>query len=240
MRNSPRLRGRRPGQRIQTLDLSEQTDVVRSLDGGCLTIQGPPGSGKTWTGARLVAALLRDGKRVGVASLSHRAIRNFLEELERVASERGLTFSGVKKSTKGREDSQFLSANIVSKDDLKDCLDPNIDLVAGTRYCFSPEKMDDAVDYLFIDEAGQLSLGDAIAMGTAARNLVLLGDPSSCLMSHTACTRTEPTRRSWNTTWQGMLSSGRPWHLPRAHISHASGPVPIRLAALVRGPAAGR
>ncbi len=86
MRNSPRLRGRRPGQRIQTLDLSEQTDVVRSLDGGCLTIQGPPGSGKTWTGARLVAALLRDGKRVGVAALSHRAIRNFLEELERVAS----------------------------------------------------------------------------------------------------------------------------------------------------------
>ncbi len=126
MRNPPRLRGRRPGQRIQTLDLSEQTDVVRSLDGGCLTIQGPPGSGKTWTGARLVAALLRDGKRVGVAALSHRAIRNFLEELERVATERGLTFNGVKKSTKGREDSQFLSANIVSKDDLKDCLDPNI------------------------------------------------------------------------------------------------------------------
>jgi predicted RecB family nuclease len=177
MRSPPRLCGRRPGQRVQTLDLAEQTDVVRSLDGGCLAIQGPPGSGKTWTGARLVASLVADGKRVGVAALSHRAIRNFLEELERVAGERGLSFNGVKKSTKGRPDSQFLSANIVSNDDLKDCLHSGIQLVAGTTYCFSPEKMDEALDYLFIDEAGQLSLGDAVAVGTAARNIVLLGDP---------------------------------------------------------------
>ena len=37
--------------------------------------------------------------------------------------------------------------------------------------------MDQPLDYLFIDEAGQVSLADAVAMGTAARNLVLLGDP---------------------------------------------------------------
>ena len=37
--------------------------------------------------------------------------------------------------------------------------------------------MDAQLDYLFIDEAGQVSLADAVAMGTAARNLVLLGDP---------------------------------------------------------------
>ena len=34
------------------------------------------------------------------------------------------------------------------------------------------------VDTLVIDEAGQVSLADALAMGTAARNLILLGDPS--------------------------------------------------------------
>ena len=33
------------------------------------------------------------------------------------------------------------------------------------------------LDYLVIDEAGQLSLADALAAGTAARNLILLGDP---------------------------------------------------------------
>ena len=34
-----------------------------------------------------------------------------------------------------------------------------------------------SLDYLFIDEAGQVSLADALAMGTAARNLILVGDP---------------------------------------------------------------
>jgi len=34
-----------------------------------------------------------------------------------------------------------------------------------------------AIDTLVIDEAGQVSLADALAMGTAARNVVLLGDP---------------------------------------------------------------
>ena len=33
------------------------------------------------------------------------------------------------------------------------------------------------VDTLFVDEAGQVSLADALAMATCARNLVLLGDP---------------------------------------------------------------
>ena len=34
-----------------------------------------------------------------------------------------------------------------------------------------------SLDYLVIDEAGQVALADALAMGTSARNLVLLGDP---------------------------------------------------------------
>ena len=33
------------------------------------------------------------------------------------------------------------------------------------------------VDTLFVDEAGQVSLADALALGTCARNVVLLGDP---------------------------------------------------------------
>ena len=37
--------------------------------------------------------------------------------------------------------------------------------------------MDGSVDTLVIDEAGQVSLADALAMGTAARNVILLGDP---------------------------------------------------------------
>jgi superfamily I DNA and/or RNA helicase len=38
--------------------------------------------------------------------------------------------------------------------------------------------MNQHVDTLFIDEGGQFSLADALAVGTAARNLILLGDPN--------------------------------------------------------------
>src|SRR5205085_4106040 len=34
------------------------------------------------------------------------------------------------------------------------------------------------VDTLFVDEGGQFALADALAVGTAARNLILLGDPN--------------------------------------------------------------
>jgi uncharacterized protein len=37
--------------------------------------------------------------------------------------------------------------------------------------------MDQRLDYLFVDEAGQVSLPNAIAAMTAAKNVVLLGDP---------------------------------------------------------------
>jgi superfamily I DNA and/or RNA helicase len=50
-------------------------------------------------------------------------------------------------------------------------------LFAGTAWLFARQDMDGSVDTLVIDEAGQVSLADALAMGTAARNVILLGDP---------------------------------------------------------------
>ncbi len=38
--------------------------------------------------------------------------------------------------------------------------------------------MTGTLDYLFIDEAGQISLADGLAMASSARNAVLLGDPN--------------------------------------------------------------
>ncbi len=51
------------------------------------------------------------------------------------------------------------------------------DLIAGTSWLFTRPELDDTLDVLVIDEAGQISLADAIAMGTSARSLILLGDP---------------------------------------------------------------
>jgi superfamily I DNA and/or RNA helicase len=49
-------------------------------------------------------------------------------------------------------------------------------LVGGTAWVFSREDLAGALDCLFIDEAGQVSLANAVAMGLSTRNLILVGD----------------------------------------------------------------
>jgi uncharacterized protein len=50
-------------------------------------------------------------------------------------------------------------------------------VVGGTAWLWSHPEMAGQLDYLFIDEAGQMSLAMTLAAGRAASNLVLLGDP---------------------------------------------------------------
>ena len=50
-------------------------------------------------------------------------------------------------------------------------------VVGGTAWLWAREDMAESVDVLFIDEAGQMSLADAIAASPCASSLVLLGDP---------------------------------------------------------------
>ena len=86
-----------------------------SLDGRHLVIQGPPGSGKTWTSGRLIAHLLANGKRVGVASTSHKAIHNLLDAVEEAAGELGLAFAGLKKASGGNPESFYASRRARSR-----------------------------------------------------------------------------------------------------------------------------
>ena len=174
-RELPRIRGRRQGEWLQTQGLEAQRALVAALEESYLFIQGPPGSGKTWTGARLIVSLLSAGRRVGVSALSHKAINNLLAEVERVAHANGVRFAGLKKC--GSEADRFDGALIANTMDNADCEGSDVSLIAGTSWLFSRPAMEGRIEYLFIDEAGQLSLADTIAMGTSAANLVLLGDP---------------------------------------------------------------
>jgi uncharacterized protein len=177
-REHPRVRGRAQGSTLQTTDLSAMKELAAALDRSYLFVQGPPGAGKTWTGGRLVADLLRRGKQVGVASQSHKAIHNLLDAVEEGARDLGVRFSGAKKSVRD-PDSEYNGEFITSIRSAQDIIDElsDLDLVAGTPWLFSDSGLDNELDYLVIDEAGQVSLADAIAMGTAARNIILLGDP---------------------------------------------------------------
>ncbi len=159
------------GGRVQVHELDEMKALVDRVEGSYLFVQGPPGSGKTYTGARLIVHLLDRGKRVGIASTSHKAIHNMLDAVE----EAGLSVRGIKKSSSGNPESRYESEHVDCANDV----DPSDEyrLYAGTAWLFARPELDRRLDYLFVDEAGQVSLADALAMGTSARTLVLLGDP---------------------------------------------------------------
>ncbi len=171
-RDKPRLRD---GATLQpSVDtLAAAISVVAHMGATHLVIQGPPGTGKTFTSAHAIVELLRLGKRVGVTALSHKAIHNLLESVEEVARERSVAFRGVKKSKdqEDRFDGQFI----------ENAFDNNFNvnayqLIAGTAWLFSRSELDKTLDYLFIDEAGQISLATCVAVGGSARNIVLVGD----------------------------------------------------------------
>ena len=184
-RARPRLAGGGSREVLQTTDLDELRDLAASLDHSYLFIQGPPGTGKTWTGARIVVELMRGGRRVGVAATSHKAIHNLIDEIEEAAQEQGIAFRGLKKATAGNEESTYAGQFVSSETNMAPFVNAGHDvlLLAGTAWLFAHEDVDAVrrgrplIDTLVIDEAGQVALADALAMGTAANNVILLGDP---------------------------------------------------------------
>lgn len=154
--------------------LARAIDAVSRLDDSYLFIQGPPGSGKTYSSSHIIVELLRAGRRVGVAANSHKAIHNLLAAVERRAVEAGFRFRGIKKST-ADEETRF-AGRFIRNVTSNGAVDPAADLIAGTAWLFAREEFDQALDFLFVDEAGQVSLANMVAMGLAARNLVLVGD----------------------------------------------------------------
>lgn len=166
-------------------------DVARhaatALDDSVLPVQGPPGTGKTYTGARMIRALLREGKRVGVVALSHKVISNLLDAVFDADSDDPPTSVVAVQSSNGEDRCEHPQVCEKDSRDVRAVLDDGItdddgtvhpvSLVAGTAWLWCREEMEGAVDVLFIDEAGQFSLANALAVAPAARSLVLLGDP---------------------------------------------------------------
>ncbi len=140
-----------------------------ALDGEVLAIQGPPGSGKTTAAAALIRALLDAGKKVGVTATSHAVIGNLLKAVGRPALQKceesqHCGAAGVAWSA----DNGFVASALV---------DGDVNLVGGTAWFWTRADVAEAVDVLVVDEAGQFSLANAVAVARGARSMVLLGDP---------------------------------------------------------------
>jgi len=154
--------------------LKKAVDIIGGLKSSYLLVQGPPGAGKTFTAAHAIVELLARGNRVGVSSNSHKAIVTLLKQVEEVAIRRGVKFRGVKKCS---DDDHGVDGRII--EDVrsnKEVFEGNYQLIAGTAWLFACEELDQALDTMFIDEAGQVSIANVVAMGVSARNLVLVGD----------------------------------------------------------------
>ena len=151
---------------------------ARALDGGVLAIQGPPGTGKTFTGAHLIVALVKAGKRVGVTATAHKVIGNLLDEVAEVARQQDVPLViGQKPSTDG-EPTHKPARNLRSAKDVATMLGLGVvQVVGGTAWTWAHDAVRDALDVLVVDEAGQMSLANAVAVSGAARSLILLGDP---------------------------------------------------------------
>ncbi|MEQ8762546.1 MAG: TM0106 family RecB-like putative nuclease [Planctomycetota bacterium] len=161
-----------PGEHASTAALR----LVSELEGGVLAIQGPPGSGKTYTGSRMIATLVKQGARVGVTAVSHKVIENLLCGVAKAAEtdEFRVDVELVHKTRHEPGDSRITATDDNGK--ALDAISPGT-VVGGTAWLWSRDEAVGALDYLFVDEAGQMSLASVLAVSRAAKNVVLLGDP---------------------------------------------------------------
>ena len=177
-RTRPRLTGSTTGEDILGSGvplLAGSVDAIGHLDRSYLVVQGPPGTGKTFTTSHAILALLKAGKRVAVSSNSHKAINNLLSAVEARAAKDGFTFAGAKRASKSSPESVHTGPCIKSVFTKEEVV-REFQLVGGTAFHFAlPEELA-GYDYLFVDEAGQVSLGNLVAMGGCACNIVLVGD----------------------------------------------------------------
>ena len=180
LRRLPRA-GQAPGEplaRPGESDLDSARRLVLALEATTLAIQGPPGSGKTYSGARMICTLLAAGKRVGITGTSHKVIGNLLAEVLRAGAEEGVDVRPIQHGQPHQvhEDERVIRAK--DADDVRHRLeDGRSNLAAGTAWLWASSKVETAIDVLFVDEAGQISLANVLAMSQATDSVVLLGDP---------------------------------------------------------------
>lgn len=162
----------------------DAVDLVLELDRGVLPIQGPPGTGKTRTGAKMICALVRAGKRVGITATSHAVIGNLLDATAREAERSNLDWRCVRKVSAAPDRKRPTAETPGPVEETTDNAEVLEALAtgaarvgAGTAWMWSREEFESSVEVLFVDEAGQMSLANTLACAHAAPSLVLLGDP---------------------------------------------------------------
>jgi uncharacterized protein len=167
------------GQALKGADETTRAAAMRiapHLDGGVLPVQGPPGAGKTYIGARMICTLAQWGKKIGITANSHKVIRNILDEVIEAADELGVSIDCIQKVSEEEDNLprlQFTTDNATALA----AIGTSCQVAGGTAWLWACPDAFQSVDVLFIDEAAQMSLANVLAVSQAAKTIVLLGDP---------------------------------------------------------------
>ena len=152
------------------------TAITRSLldlDHSYLAVQGPPGTGKTYVGSHVIARLVQQGWKIGVVGQSHAVVENMLCTAINTA---GVDPDRVAKKLVAKHDVPW---GRTKETDVAALLaSPGGCLVGGTAWTMTGKSVPaGSLDLLVIDEAGQFSLANTLAVARSAKRLLLLGDP---------------------------------------------------------------
>ncbi len=178
-REPPNIQGFPTGKPLISLQedlLSATLQRVANLQQSTLCIQGPPGSGKTYTSANIILYLIQAGKSIAVCANSHNVITNLMSRVAQNAAEIGFNFQGAKIGG-DPNDPIFQHPTITFGKNIASAAPPDYQIVGATAFQFCKPETKEMFDYLFIDEAGQMSLANFLAIARCAHNLVLIGDP---------------------------------------------------------------
>ena len=178
MRRPPRIGDDKPLCEGGETSLEAALRVAPQLNGAWLAVQGPPGSGKTYLGAEVAVELIRRGKRVGVTANSHRVIGHMLDKIAERAADHGVPVTIGQKTDAAGDCTSDAAKPFGNAGSLLSALaGGEVSVAGGTCWLWSRPELASSVDVLIVDEAGQLSLANTIAVSPAADSLVLLGDP---------------------------------------------------------------
>lgn len=167
------------------------TDAVLDLDRSYVAVQGPPGTGKTHVGSHVIARLVARGWKVGVVAQSHAVIENLMRTAVQKA---GVDPRKVAKDVKHSESLPWDNRGAADVERLLSS--PDGALVGGTAWTMTGVTVPaGSLDLLVIDEAGQFSLANTLAVAQASPRLLLLGDPQQ-LPQVSQGTHPEPVNES--------------------------------------------
>lgn len=178
-RRAPRLRGGAVLPEVHGDHAAAVTAAARALDGSYVVVQGPSGTGKNSTLARVLERLVvRDRWRIGIVAQAHSTVENLLDAIVAI---------GVLPELVAKRNAESVAPEwaVVEAARFPRFLDNAVNgcVIGGLPADFADDAVvpAESLDLLVIADAGRFPLAETAAVAGSARNLLLLGDPAPAL-----------------------------------------------------------